>query len=178
MKVELWIDWILSKVSSSGDVFLSFFFPFLLEVEIACLCKVEGSSRFYSGGGRGFLHYLFQWGLNFGAVSPIMLSLSPSSLLRCGCAMQLRVVSQGSGVDFRVPVMILIAWRSWMSIFGVCELRSQTQGHSIQPRYNRVPERKFLVQMARRPKLFQLCFQKVKVLSKYTPSYLRVLSSQ
>ena len=40
--------------------------------------------------------------------------------------MELRVDGQGSGVDFRVPMMILIAWRSWMSIFGVCELRPRT----------------------------------------------------
>ena len=30
--------------------------------------------------------------------------------------MELRIGSQESGV----PVMILIAWHSWMSIFGVC----------------------------------------------------------
>ena len=40
--------------------------------------------------------------------------------------MELRVGCQRSGVDFRVPVKILIAWRSWMSIFGVCEQRPQT----------------------------------------------------
>ena len=71
--------------------------------------------------------------------------------------MELRVDSQGSGVDFIVPVMILIVWRSWMPIFSVCELRPQT-GHSIQQRYSLVPERKFSVQMVRRPKLFQLAF--------------------
>ena len=64
---------------------------------------------------------------------------------------------QKSGVDFRVPVMILFLWRSKMSIFGVCELRSQ-QGHSIQQRYSIVPERKFSVQMVRHPKFFQLAF--------------------
>ena len=71
--------------------------------------------------------------------------------------MELSVDSQGNGVDFRVPVMIIIAWCSWMSIFFVCELRLQT-GHSIQQRYSIVPGRKFLVQMVRCPKLFQLAF--------------------
>ena len=41
--------------------------------------------------------------------------------------MGLRVDSQGNGVDFREPVMILIAWRSWMSNFRVCKLRPQTE---------------------------------------------------
>ena len=42
--------------------------------------------------------------------------------------MELRVGSQESGVDFRVPVVLLIAWRSRMSIFAmcVCELRPYT----------------------------------------------------
>ena len=71
--------------------------------------------------------------------------------------MELRVDSQGSGVDFTVPVIILIAWRSWISLFSVCEVRPQT-GHSIQQRYSVVPERKFSVQMVRRPELFQLVF--------------------
>ena len=41
--------------------------------------------------------------------------------------MELRVDSQGNGVDCRVPVMILISWHSWMSIFGGCELQPQTR---------------------------------------------------
>ena len=40
--------------------------------------------------------------------------------------MELRVDSPESGVHFRVPAMILIAWRNWMSIFAVCELPPQT----------------------------------------------------
>ena len=45
----------------------------------------------------------FQWSLADYAVSVA------SSLLTCGGAMELRVHSQGSGMDFRVPVMILSA---------------------------------------------------------------------
>ena len=41
--------------------------------------------------------------------------------------MELGVDSQGSKVDFREPVMILIAWRSRISIFGVCRLQPQIE---------------------------------------------------
>ena len=40
--------------------------------------------------------------------------------------MEMRVGSQAGAVYFTVPVMILIALRGWMSIFGVSELRPQT----------------------------------------------------
>ena len=40
--------------------------------------------------------------------------------------MELRVDSQGRGVYFRVSVIIIIAWCSWMSIFNVCDPRPGT----------------------------------------------------
>ena len=94
----------------------------------------------------------FEWSLADYAVSK-----SPVLFLVVVVQWSLELVAKGVGLDFRVRVMIIISWRGWMSIFGVCELQPQT-GHSIQPPYSRVPERKFLVQKVRRPKLFQLVF--------------------